>query len=36
MTNSETASSEPSRNRVFQEMISPGPKQPQLISCPLK
>ena len=32
---SEPASIEPSRNMVFQEMVSPGPKQPQLISSPL-
>ncbi len=35
-TNSETASREPSRSSVFQEMISPGPKQPQLISWPFR
>src|ERR1039457_6823053 len=32
--NSETASSEPSRTSVFQEISSLGPKQPQLISLP--
>ena len=36
VTRSEPASIDPSRSIVFQEMVSPGPKQPQLISWHLK